>query len=93
MINSLKSAAKSLVNLERLWAIACWFELIEPFIEYSAKLKIINFEYKNEILNLLALNKKCEKLIGARMFTIYLDETQYLAAMAEMVSMHFTAPR
>lgn len=76
----LHSTAKSFVNLKRLYfhRIESW--IIEPFIQYSAKLKAIKIRYLGgKLVDLSKLNKKQEHLFGARKVTVYLEESVFLA--------------
>lgn len=75
------STAKILVNLERLYFRDTNTEMIEPFIEYSAKLKAIKIHCikGGNFIALSAWNKKREQLIGARKVRIYLNDEEFVA--------------
>lgn len=73
-----------LLKLERLYFSEITSDRILPFICYSTQLRIIRIrEFKDGIcfsrLNFDALNKKREKLHGARKVMIYINENVYLA--------------
>lgn len=76
---NLQSTAKSLVNLNRIYFGYAEAEFIEPFIQYSATLKVIKIDhFGGKYLDLLSLNKKREQLDGAGKVIIYLNEKGYL---------------
>lgn len=79
---NLESIAKRLVNLERLTLGHFESKMLEPFIQYSIKLKTITITSCNDIVNLdlVAWNQKREKLLlQAQKLTFYLFDEDYLA--------------
>lgn len=78
---NLESIAKRLVNLERLTLAQFESKMLEPFIQYSIKLKTITISSCDDIenLDLVAWNQKREKLLRAQKLTFYLFDNDYLA--------------
>lgn len=72
---------KSMLQLERLYLHNFSSEMMEPFIQCAAELnaiKIVDMR-GDKLIDLSALNKKREKLFGAKKVVIYLEEDVYMA--------------
>ncbi|XP_031621914.1 uncharacterized protein LOC116339964 [Contarinia nasturtii] len=87
-ITDLKLIPHMLSNLKRLHFITADSDYILPIVRHAERVNKIKVKYfrcgshfdgNNKILDLLALNKEREKLVGARKITIYVEENVYLA--------------
>lgn len=77
--------AKNLVNLERIYFKRAHRNVITPFLKFATKLKKIKIDHlvdtthlKNDVINLVALNKERSSLNGANRVTIYVEEHIFL---------------
>lgn len=81
-ITDLTTVARNLTKLRRIHFACSNFRDILPLISCAKNLKEIKLNRltdRNKILNLFALNKKREKLQGAKRITLYAPENVYLA--------------
>ncbi|XP_031635376.1 uncharacterized protein LOC116348494 [Contarinia nasturtii] len=91
-ISDLKLIPHMLSKLKRLYFIKASSDDILPFICHAKKVNKIKVECLfglNKILDLLALNKEREKLVGAHKITIYVEEVVYFATKWAMKQKDF----
>ncbi|XP_031635406.1 uncharacterized protein LOC116348520 [Contarinia nasturtii] len=87
VIDELASVKGILLNLKRVHSDYASSDDILPFIRHAEKVNKIrveellsgsHFDENDNVLDLFALNKEREKLVGARKITIYVPEDVYL---------------
>ncbi|XP_031634390.1 uncharacterized protein LOC116347800 [Contarinia nasturtii] len=101
-IGDLKTLPHMLSKLKRIHFEYSSYDDILPFIRHAEKVNKIkvesfrhgsHFDENYKILDLIALNKEREKLVGAHKITIYVDEDVYLATKWAMKQTDFSLIR
>lgn len=98
----LDTMTMDLVNLRRIHFFEASLNDITPFFKRSVEMEMIkvdrfvggiHFDKNAKVINLLALNRERERLMGATKITLFVEEDIYLATKRAMKGNDFTSIR